>query len=335
MRWLAVLALAACNEYDIQGGDDLFGEPNPPNLAAPLHTDRVVQLTVPAVDVLWVVDDSGSMSEEQGALIGNFRDFIQFFVGSDLDWHLGVVSTDMDTPSLSGRLVSANGLRYLDANSPDPVGTFADMATLGTGGNSDEQGIGAAWSALVTLRNSAENQGFYRDDAHLAVIVVSDENDHTPFATVSQTEFTQWMMNHKPAEDMTSFSSIIGGPGGCTSDWGDAEYGQRYYDATENIGGIYWSICDSDWTELFEQLGMSAVGLKREFFLSEVPVESTLRVWVRHDGVDSPYSSGTDWTYSRTRNSVTFLSVTPPPLAEVMMEYELLGSYHEQTSDAP
>ncbi|MBN2801111.1 MAG: hypothetical protein JXX28_18375 [Deltaproteobacteria bacterium] len=324
---LALLGLVACNEYGIEGDPNVFGTPNPPDLSTPVKTDRIVQVTVPAVDVLWVVDNSGSMSEEQGALTTNFGSFIRYFVGSGLDWHLGVVSTDMNSASQSGQLIYANGVRYLDPTSPNPESTFAAMANLGTSGSADEQGLGAVWTALVTLRNSSANQGFYRDDAFLAVIAVSDEDDHTPVSIVSQGELTQWMNTHKPADNMTSFSSIVGGPGGCSSGWGDAEYGRRYYEVTQNVGGIFWSICDPDWSTVLEQLAMQAAGLKREFFLSEVPVEDTLHVWVEDDAGATDYDVGLDWDYSRSRNSITFRSYVPEPLSEVFIEYELLAAY--------
>ena len=48
------------------------------------------------LDILWVIDNSCSMTEEQQALSQNFASFVQYFVGSGLDYHIGVVSTDWD-----------------------------------------------------------------------------------------------------------------------------------------------------------------------------------------------------------------------------------------------
>ena len=47
------------------------------------------------MDVLWVIDNSCSMLEEQTTLINNFGAFIGYFLDSQLDWHIGVTSTDM------------------------------------------------------------------------------------------------------------------------------------------------------------------------------------------------------------------------------------------------
>lgn len=56
------------------------------------------------VDVLMVVDDSCSMIEEQENLAANFSGFISAFEGVDVDWRLGVVTTDMQSDTAKGRL---------------------------------------------------------------------------------------------------------------------------------------------------------------------------------------------------------------------------------------
>jgi hypothetical protein len=56
------------------------------------------------IDVLWVVDNSGSMSESVGKVATSFQDFMDVFLTLGLDFHLGVVTTDMDNPAQSGKL---------------------------------------------------------------------------------------------------------------------------------------------------------------------------------------------------------------------------------------
>ena len=60
-RFLALpLLLLACSDYNIHDQNDALGKYNPPNLGAEEKTDRIVQVTVPSVDVLWVIDNSCS-----------------------------------------------------------------------------------------------------------------------------------------------------------------------------------------------------------------------------------------------------------------------------------
>ena len=324
----AAILLAACQDYNLSGPSDQDGKYNPPDLSPERHADSITQVTVPAVDVLFVIDNSCSMEEEQRALRQSFPQFMTYFLGSGLDYHVGVVSTDMDRSNQdAGVLIgdSSGGTAYIDPSysEEDAVDSFSDRASLGTLGSGTEKGKDAAWAALVT-NVDAENAGFYRDEADLSVIVISDERDQS--TDVSVNEFTNWMMGLKP-DGSVYFSSIVGpSPNGCTSGNGSAEAGVGYIEVTDRVGGIEWSICESDWSDLLTELGLLAAGLKHEFFLSLVPVESTIEVSVTtQEGEDVAFTNA-DWTYSGVRNSITFTSYLPDPLSVVNISYEVLSS---------
>ncbi len=329
---LALMALMGCKQdYNLGGDGSLRGEPNPPDLSTPVETDRIVQTTVPSVDVLWVIDDSCSMSEEQTALTTNFPKFMNFFVDSGLDYHVGVVSTDMDDFAKSGKLQPDpwSGIKYLDPDVAEPVPVFQRIADLGTWGSASEEGRGAAYSALE-LRADTDNAGFAREDAYLSIVVISDEDDYTAGDPIDLPNFITWLTNEKPNLDMLSFSSIVGPPGGCSSSY---ESGDEYLAVTAAVGGIEWSICDPNWDQVLEELGMQAAGLRREFFLSQIPIEDTLAVWVEEEGARIDFIDGLDFTYSRPRNSITFSSFVPQPLSEIYVEYEVLAG--EQDTPDP
>jgi len=46
------------------------------------------------VDILWVVDNSGSMSNEQASLASNFNVFIDRFLDQDINFKMGIITTD-------------------------------------------------------------------------------------------------------------------------------------------------------------------------------------------------------------------------------------------------
>ena len=98
-------------------------------------------------------------------------------------------------------------------------------------------------------------------------------------------------------------------------------------DTTEAVGGISWSICDPNYDTVLDELGMLAVGLDREFFLSQVPAEDTIDVWVVDDGETIEFTPHVEWIYSGTRNSITFVDYVPDELAEVYIEYEVLSGW--------
>ena len=46
------------------------------------------------IDVLFVIDDSASMKNDQEAVAANFKSFISSFITNEVDFHLGTVTTD-------------------------------------------------------------------------------------------------------------------------------------------------------------------------------------------------------------------------------------------------
>jgi hypothetical protein len=292
------------------------------------HQDHIIQTNSLSADVLFVVDTSASMSEEHSKLATNFPNFLNYFIESGLDWHVGVISMDMDDSSQQGKLQSADGYRFIDRTVSDPQSTFADMIpSMSTSGSFQEQGLATSHAALETLNNSY-NAGFMRDDASLSIVVISDEDDqsHLPLG-----QYITWLLDLKPSADMVTFSSIVGPYQPC---YCSVEPGDRYRQVTDAIGGIKWSICTEDWAQLFDELGVQAGGLKREFYLTERPIVETIEVWVIEDGNTLIFEYDDGWSvqpekafnYDSMRNSISFVGYVPDGTAEVYIEYEVASA---------
>lgn len=154
--------------------------------------------TINKVDILWVVDSSGSMSEEQSYLGTNFRSFISSLATSNSDFQVGVTTTDIcsdqnpgnvpmnqrwcptldgsSSTHLRGSLVGNSGRKVLKPATANLNTVFTQYANVGVNGSSFEHGLKAAEMA-VTKSLTGQNEGLVRSDAFLAVIVVSDEED--------------------------------------------------------------------------------------------------------------------------------------------------------------
>lgn len=74
----------------------------------PTHEDVFIQNQLNTVDLLLVVDNSCSMVEEQAKLAGNFDSFISYFDEAEVDWQLGVITTDVDQAKFSGHLIGGD-----------------------------------------------------------------------------------------------------------------------------------------------------------------------------------------------------------------------------------
>ena len=162
-----------------------------------------------SLDLLFVVDDSPSMRQEQASLAVNFPlfvDVLESAAGGLPDIHLGVVSPNVGTGPWGGGgdacagngdggllLVPdgcpplTDGARFIsDVEIDEETGArafnyrgdlaaqFACMAELGADGCGFEQPLEAAARAL---ENQVENAGFLRDDAFLMVVFLTDEDD--------------------------------------------------------------------------------------------------------------------------------------------------------------
>lgn len=86
---IGLLALLGCSEYDFTDAT---------------WTDTFQQDRANEVDLLVVIDNSCSMVEEQDHLARNFDSLLQRFVEADVDWRIGVTTTDVEEERFRGRL---------------------------------------------------------------------------------------------------------------------------------------------------------------------------------------------------------------------------------------
>lgn len=350
---LTLAALAGCQDYSIFDATDLVSHGEAPDLATPVKTDVVVQQMPDKVDILWVIDNSCSMSQEQEKLATQFASFAQFFIGSGLDWHMGVITTDADDGLQNGLLGKVAGLRYLTADTPHPQEIFAQMARVGTWGSGDEKGLQTMWNAvtLASPLHQTNNAGFLRDDASLHIVTVTDEED---LSDRSPVEYASMLNNVKPSVDIpVTYNAIVGPrPSGCRGGGGDAAPGSRYIDVAAGVGGLVYSICQEDWAPVLQALGLAAAGLREEYYLSEMPVPGTVRVLVEDRqrasyGVDlASVEAGTPideaceltgqdhcfyFSYDPIRNSVRTVGFLPGPRSRISITYDLLKASSDVT----
>jgi hypothetical protein len=197
---------------------------------------RVVPAGTPVkLDLLFMIDDSPSMQEEQANLARNFPrliDVLKTLPAGFPDLHLGVVSSDMGAgnailagacgnllgdrgilqvrsgcgldPSKGRYLVSQNGGTQNNFDG-DIADVFACLASLGTNGCGFEhqlQSVRMALSGFV-----ADNSGFLRSDAHLAVVYITDEDDCS--APANTTLFDDFSNHHQDTSLRCSLAGHI------------------------------------------------------------------------------------------------------------------------------
>ena len=281
--------------------------------------DQYLQQGNNATDILFVVDNSCSMSEEQSSLAVNFASFLQIIQSLDMDYHLGVVSTDIgDQGQLWGTVP------IITPNTPDPEGTFSTNVNLGINGSGIEQGFENARMALSSpnVDPGGFNYGFMREEAGLRIVFVSDEQEQSSSAPSGLTAqgYIDFFRGLKANPDHVVLSDITGGIAGCSANGNNADAGTDFFLATSQTGGISASICDPGWIATLQSLAWLSQSFADTFELSRTPVPETVAVSL--NGV--PVFVG--WVYDSALNAVVFdLSHVPDNGDELDIEYTVQG----------
>lgn len=283
--------------------------------------DTFKQVPAPKVDVLFVVDDSFSMADDQERLKQQLPSLVDIAVQWGQDYHMAVTTTD--TKDVRGNF---KGLpRWVDS-SVDP-GVFAQNLVVGTAGYYIERGLQAAYLALYNRSTitdiaclnlpgqcptddgeglplicidgfcSGRNAGFLRDDAELVIIIVSDEEDGSE-QTVSF--YVDRLANLKAPNSGVGVivHGIIITPEGCPGGFGTPGY--RYVSAIEAFDGHVGDLCSSDFAEQFEDVGERTFGLKDRFYPTLPPDPATLEVRV------AGQACTTGWSWNASSRAVIF-----------------------------
>jgi len=344
-----------CVDYDLAGPGNWAPASQPDVLGETSHEDQFIQRTAEASDILFVVDNSGSMTEEQQALVDNFSHFIQYLAGTALDYHIGVVTLDDPEDPPIGTLLGTPNHIDPDFGSVEDIEAHFMEIISGIQMNPEgtcEVGLEASYRAVTPAPEGhldTTNAGFYREDALFTVIIVSDEDDGsiatadcpTPSAFIHHSEYSPWFQVLKGSHslEMVYFAAIVGDANtGCSSDWGNAEPGLGYLEVVDALGSersTFYSICEHDWSDVMSVIGLAAAGLRTAFHLSLVPVDGSLEAYLDPDGdgpqpevqiyEDATYQQQYSFVYETVSNSLVFTVETMPPEGAVLRVVYLLA----------
>lgn len=162
-------------------------------------------VNVGQVDILFVVDNSGSMSTEQRRMAASFPNFVQGLDIAGLDYRIGIITTDVmpdNHPDYDGEtlrngnlLAFPNGEYFLTPSTRNIETEFAatikrDETEVCENSNftncpsDDERGIYAARIAV-----EANKKSFFRENGHVAFVFLSDEDVRGFGTTDAQSPF--------------------------------------------------------------------------------------------------------------------------------------------------
>lgn len=264
-------------------------------LSNPVLKNQVVDVKNSAkVDILVVIDNSGSMASEQANMAARFSNFLDQIKG--LDWQIGVITTDTDNDAANkdGRLVELKNMpgQYV-LNSGMLQATaqtvFGNTVQIGSGGSGNERGFKATNRAIDRAFDSAAvngpNRALFRADAGLAVLVVSDAYDDSGVRPedVMAKVAARWGGNKSfvfhsivvPESIYTTpNSATLNNADPCRNYREDARYdGREYHRLSTMTGGVKGTVCSENYTAQLADMGKVTASLVNSITLNCQPID--------------------------------------------------------------
>lgn len=296
------------------------------------------------LDILWVVDNSGSMGPLQTNLVSNFNSFISNFQTQGYDFRMAVTTSDAykADPTLNGYSSSNSGLaKFSDGtnpftnvfviipSTPNLASTFVTNATTGSNGSGDER----VFSSFRTALNSSLNPSFLRSTSFFSIIILSDEDDFSGNGRCENCG-TDHNYNASTLDTVASYENYLDAltvSTGVTRRYNvnsiavldsacqqshvqqssTTIIGQRYIQMTNDTQGILGSVCDASFSTSLNNIAGQIATLSTQFYLTQTPQVSTIVVLVNN--VTIPQNATNGWTYSSTNNAIQFHGTGVPP----------------------
>ena len=262
------------------------------------------------IDILWVIDNSGSMNDDQKRLGDNFETFINQFAGQNQNTDFKMMITSGgpgDTQDYFFGLIPQG--KYLDhsllkADKKGFVDAFKNAVQLPNNSNrtcDTECGLSAN---LEYLKNYAS---VFRSDAYLIAIYVSDEDDQSValpgvFSTtddVMADAYFKAISGLKASPQLFKAFAIVKTSSSTQSS--NVNYGGRYIKTAQLSGGKAYDIINDSFSTIFQDFGSELAKIASQFQLKYPVQMGTVEVYI--DGVIAPQG---DWNYLQNQNAIRF-----------------------------
>ena len=293
------------------------------------------------IDILWVIDNSGSMDPLQQNLLANYSAFMNNFQTKGFDFQMAVTTSDAylasaaynNNPTLAkfrdGVGTHHSGVYVVTQNDANALADFTTNANQGSAGSGDER----VFQSLQETINSPLNAGFHRPGAFLAVIILSDEDD---FSNPTRAEGVGTDHDYTQAGlvQIDSLISQLDTYAGSTATQRNFNVsaitvkdttcqkshaagspstivGARYIEIANKTNGILGSVCDASFATSLDFIQQRIVELTTEFQLAREPNPSTIVITI--NGVALAQDPVNGWTYDPASLSIRFHGTGVPP----------------------
>lgn len=297
---LGIFTMMGCNpEYAIVGEigkEYIFIEVPEDEKNEDIWVDSFIQPeSTEGVDILWVIDRSCSMRDNEPLLFDGIDAMINSLPSTG--WRLNMISNSPPNVLNDKQFPLVPGDTVADAQ------TMYNKMSTGT----YEMGFDALEEYL--FYNTYVSQ-WMRTDVPLLVVFVSDEEDQS---NQTPAQFVQWYSNYRKNVYLASIVHVDPYESLCNVSFYDVGYNS--IEATDLLGGVVVDICSDDWAPGVTDASIQITPYE-QYELTHIPTDKN-EVYVFIDGVPNY-----DWYYNRTDNTVYFTVVpTGNQLVEIAYPY--------------
>ncbi|MBK7843552.1 MAG: hypothetical protein IPJ71_07620 [Bdellovibrionales bacterium] len=251
----------------------------------------------PQVDILFVVDSSGSMSTHQRNLSSNIDLFTKGLSRTQiLDYHIGVTTTDFEYGDAGVLQGTPN---FVERSTPDGLVRLGNNLLVGTSGSGTESVFYPTLLALSEPNLSGANRSFYRSQAFLALVFVTDAADQS---SMRADALYQFLMNLKSwdKDKLITYGVIVPSADDICQRDDPAMKPLSIEEFLHMTKGLSFSLCAPDFGDRLGAIGDDLVKKVGMFIpLKQLPVVSTIRI--RYGKQDIPEDLKRGWSYDPER----------------------------------
>lgn len=274
------LATDAFSDRFVQGAD-----------AEPAVESFVQGETFAPVDIVIVVDDSGSMSQEQANLSNGLSNLLSGL--SNTDWQVVVTTTSANYNATTGVCARADSI--FEKSDRNAAAKFKALfnGTIGIAGSAGEAGL---FKATEGLSGVCIPKNWVRPTSTLAVLIVSDEEncDETEAQGCGPQQKDPMFLDNYLTQTMGRTVGVNARTYGFVSFTGDGctdaqEKSTVYPEVITRSGGTYSKICGTqqEYKTVLDKISADiAKLLENQFSLSRQPKTETVTVSVNGQTID-------------------------------------------------
>ena len=360
-RLIVLLAIALDTDY--QDGakpagivvDDLTnGTPlsTPTDTVQPECDGFKLQKTSKA-DIIWVVDESGSMDDNRDDIVKNANALFSQALNAGLDFRMAI--TNVVHPTSSNQSAIGHFCSKISTSSSDDGGTDRFLLPTeqnifsaciknppGYEGGTEHTMLNAREAVIKHLPRKVNDPAKIRTDAKLVVIYVTDEITQELQSLIGYSNFdlctldvvTAAKVKAAVAQDVDLFTgktdpeakAVVHGIAGVCSNNCSADVGHGFFDVIQATKGQVGDVCQTDLSKTLSIIVDDIIGTASAATLEYLPISASLQVSL--DGQKLARSRSKGFDYRRSSNSLAFINVA---FAQGSI---VIASYHRYTGQS-